>query len=88
MTSALPDPATLYRAFAEYDGSFEGLLTAIFEVYEYKFNDAEIIKKDNYVHGNFFGEVHEVFLMKKNLAFFLKDSMSVLLRPMALNVNY
>ena len=31
-----------------YDGSFEGLLTAIFEVYEYKLSQANIITRDNF----------------------------------------
>lgn len=43
-----------------YDGSFEGLLTAIFEIFEYKFRDAEIISSSNYHQENFFAEVHEV----------------------------
>lgn len=43
-----------------YDGSFEGLLTAIFEVFEYKFQVVEIISKENYVQENIFAEVHEV----------------------------
>lgn len=30
-----------------YDGSFEGLLTAIFEIYEYKITDAKICKEGN-----------------------------------------
>ena len=43
-----------------YDGSFEGLLTAIFEVYEYKIHDPSIVKKDM-LTGSLFGNVHEVF---------------------------
>lgn len=43
-----------------YNGSFEGLLTAIFEIFEYKFKDAEIICSSNYQQENFFAEVHEV----------------------------
>ena len=31
-----------------YDGSFEGLLTAVFEVYEYKFATARILAQANY----------------------------------------
>jgi probable DNA metabolism protein len=31
-----------------YDGSFKGWLTAVFEVYEYKFNDAGIRREDLY----------------------------------------
>ncbi|WP_027377866.1 TIGR03915 family putative DNA repair protein [Kaistella palustris] len=44
-----------------YDGSFGGLLTAVFEVFEYKFSDVAIISKENYLHENIFAELHEVF---------------------------
>jgi probable DNA metabolism protein len=44
-----------------YDGSFGGLLTAVFEVFEYKFSQAEIISKENYQSEKMFSEVHEVF---------------------------
>lgn len=43
-----------------YDGSFEGLMTAIFEVFEYKFADAEIFSAENYNVENIFATVHEV----------------------------
>lgn len=43
-----------------YDGSFDGLLTAIFEVFEYKFQDVEIIAQHHYQQENFFSEVHQV----------------------------
>ena len=43
-----------------YDGSFEGLMTAIFEVFEYQFAEAEIIKEENYKVENIFAEVHQV----------------------------
>lgn len=43
-----------------YDGSFEGLLTAVFEVFEYKFSSPKIVSKDHYVSENMFAEVHEV----------------------------
>ncbi|HYE55911.1 MAG TPA: TIGR03915 family putative DNA repair protein [Chitinophagaceae bacterium] len=42
-----------------YDGTFEGLLTAVFEVYEYKFIDASITK-ENEVQASAFGDVHFV----------------------------
>ncbi|MBC7935253.1 MAG: TIGR03915 family putative DNA repair protein [Rhizobacter sp.] len=42
-----------------YDGSYEGLLSAVFEIYEYKINDACIVKKDE-VNGSLFGAVHTV----------------------------
>ncbi|SFH83454.1 TIGR03915 family putative DNA repair protein [Halpernia frigidisoli] len=48
-----------------YDGSFEGLLTSVFEVFEYKFSPAEIISKENYQSENMFSEVHEVFTSKE-----------------------
>lgn len=43
-----------------YDGSFDGLLTAIFEVFEYKFQEVEIIAKHHYQQESFFSEVHQV----------------------------
>lgn len=43
-----------------YDGSFDGLFTAVFEVFEYRFTPAEIISKEHYQTGGFFSEVHEV----------------------------
>lgn len=44
-----------------YDGSFEGLLTAVFEVFEYKFPSVEIVAKQNYIQEDIFAETHEVF---------------------------
>lgn len=41
-----------------YDGSFEGLLSAVFDIYTYRFTDVEILQ-----HGgqkNLFGAVHDV----------------------------
>ena len=43
-----------------YDSTFEGLLTAVFEVFEYKYDTVEIIAKENYTQENFFAETHEV----------------------------
>ena len=43
-----------------YDSTFEGLFTAIFEVFEYRFENVEIIAKENYTQENFFAETHEV----------------------------
>ncbi len=43
-----------------YDGSFEGLFTAIFEVYEYRFKEVEIVSKNNFFQENIFAEIHEV----------------------------
>lgn len=42
-----------------YDSSFEGLLSAVFEIYEYKINDACIVKKDC-GNASLFGHSHEV----------------------------
>lgn len=43
-----------------YDGSFDGLLTAVFEVFEYRYQDVEIVSKEKFVHENMFSEIHEV----------------------------
>jgi probable DNA metabolism protein len=40
-----------------YDGSFEGWLCAVFDIYEYKFQDASICREDNF-NGNIFENVH------------------------------
>lgn len=48
-----------------YDGTFEGLLTAVFEIFEYKFSNAEIISQENYVSENMFSEVHNVVTSKE-----------------------
>lgn len=42
-----------------YDGSFEGLLTAVFEIYEYKINDPAIYSSDN-AATSLFGSPHLV----------------------------
>ncbi len=42
-----------------YDGSFEGLLTAVFEIYEYKIASPNIVQKDM-VNGSLFGYLHNV----------------------------
>lgn len=47
-----------------YDGSFEGLLTAIFEVYEYKFHEPTI-HREHAVSGSLFGEIHSVVTNKE-----------------------
>src|SRR4051812_27110017 len=41
-----------------YDGTFEGWLTAVFEVFEYKFTDVEITTKDRF-QSNVFHRHHE-----------------------------
>ncbi|MEO7563105.1 MAG: TIGR03915 family putative DNA repair protein [Ferruginibacter sp.] len=42
-----------------YDGSFEGLLTAVFEIYEYKISDPQIVNKSQ-AAASLFGETHHV----------------------------
>ena len=42
-----------------YDGSFEGLLTAVFEVFEYRFESVEIVT-NQYDNANLFAEKHTV----------------------------
>lgn len=43
-----------------YDGSFDGLLTAVFEVFEYRYNDVEIRNRERFQQENMFAEIHEV----------------------------
>lgn len=43
-----------------YDGSFDGLLTAIFEVFEYRYQNFEIVSRTNFHQENMFAEIHEV----------------------------
>lgn len=43
-----------------YDGSFDGLFTAIFEVFEYRYQDVEIISRGKFQQENIFAEIHEV----------------------------
>lgn len=43
-----------------YDGSFGGLMTAVFEVFEYRFAPAGIISKNDYHQEDIFAETHEV----------------------------
>jgi len=42
-----------------YDGSFEGLMTAVFEVFEYRFEPVEIISREHYAE-DIFSTIHEV----------------------------
>lgn len=55
-----------------YDGSFDGLLTSIFEVYEYRFNQVEIISDQNYHQENIFSEVHHAITDAEKAARVLK----------------
>lgn len=43
-----------------YNGSFEGLLTAVFEVFEYRYEDHEIIAEQNFASKNLFASAHHV----------------------------
>lgn len=43
-----------------YDGSFDGLFTAVFEVFEYRYKDVEIASKERFYQENIFSEIHEV----------------------------
>jgi probable DNA metabolism protein len=42
-----------------YDGTFEGFLTVVFEVYEYKIEQSRI-RRGNMVAGSLFGDAHVV----------------------------
>ena len=44
-----------------YDGSFDGLLTAIFEAFEYRYQEVEIFSRENFQQENMFAEIHEVY---------------------------
>ena len=48
-----------------YDGSFDGLFTAIFEVFEYRYQDVEICSKENFLQENMFAEIHEVITQQE-----------------------
>ncbi|MEF9476690.1 TIGR03915 family putative DNA repair protein [Chryseobacterium sp. 1B4] len=43
-----------------YDGSFDGLFTAIFEVFEYRYEDVEIVSRERIHQENIFADIHEV----------------------------
>lgn len=43
-----------------YDASFDGLFTAIFEVFEYRYQDVEITSRERFYQENIFAEIHEV----------------------------
>lgn len=45
----------------QYDGSWHGLVTAIFEVYEYKFPDTKIVRNTEFRQESLFGNYHQVF---------------------------
>ncbi|KXH85735.1 TIGR03915 family putative DNA repair protein [Chryseobacterium kwangjuense] len=43
-----------------YDGSFDGLFTAVFEVFEYRYKDVEILNREKFYQENIFADIHEV----------------------------
>ena len=43
-----------------YDGTFDGLFTAIFELFEYRYQDVEICSRESFQQENMFAEIHEV----------------------------
>ncbi|WP_228413768.1 hypothetical protein [Chryseobacterium sp. CH21] len=43
-----------------YDGSFDGLFTAVFEVFEYRYKEVEIKSRERFYQENIFAEIHEV----------------------------
>ncbi|WP_018675365.1 TIGR03915 family putative DNA repair protein [Riemerella columbina] len=47
-----------------YDGNFEGLLTAIFEVFEYRYSEVDIVSENNYHVEGLFSEPHKVLTQK------------------------
>ena len=47
-----------------YDGTYAGLLTAFFEIYEYKFR-MPVIKKENFANRSLFGGIHLVATDRK-----------------------
>jgi probable DNA metabolism protein len=48
-----------------YDGSFQGFLSAVFDVYAYQFNDCVIVAEARF-QGNIFGKVHTVITSEKH----------------------
>ena len=62
-----------------YDGSFEGLLTAICEVFEYKFSSPKIISKENFVSENMFAEIHQTITVN--------DKSDRVLKKLELNIG-
>lgn len=48
-----------------YDGSFEGWLCAVFDVYEYKFEEVDICTEQNF-KGNIFEKVHTANMDKEH----------------------
>ncbi len=61
-----------------YDGSFEGLLTAIFEVYEYKFPDPRLSAKNSAIP--LFGQQHLVHTSPEKAERVLKKLRSSFIR--------
>ena len=43
-----------------FDDTFEGLMTAVFEVFEYRFEPAEIVSQQHHFNEALFADVHHV----------------------------
>lgn len=43
-----------------YDGTFDGLFTAVFETFEYRYKDVEIASRERFHQENIFADLHEV----------------------------
>lgn len=48
-----------------YDGSFDGLLTAVFEVFEYRYSAVEIVNRAHFQEKIFSTEIHDVITQKE-----------------------
>lgn len=48
-----------------YDGSFDGFLSAVFDVYSYKFADVDVCSQERF-QGNVFQKVHRVHTSKQH----------------------
>lgn len=48
-----------------YEGSFDGLLTAVFEFFEYRYQDVEIISRESFRQENMFAEIHDVITQQE-----------------------
>ena len=62
-----------------YDGSFEGLLTAMFEIYEYKLPQP-FIAKEAAITGSLFGETHIVITNAEKSKRVYRDPFSSFIR--------
>src|SRR5688572_7114603 len=69
-----------------YDGSFEGLLTAVFEIYEYRFSEVDIVRQQH-AQVNLFGKQHNC-IADQNKANRLWRGLKAKLSNAALNQLY